>query len=348
MPGKLRGLLVLLFLLLLSVSFSTPVRAEVKSGEIININYKYKVAFTDLTQSDLQTGDRVAVKDTEGKTVYLVAAEVYPVMVKLSVPAEQGYTLSDEQFAKIVVGSPVIVTYQSAVETRSAVASRPAPAPQASSGVTSGPGQAHINWKGSATLTTSHNSFAPVTQPPAKKGVGRQKGPVMYDPGKITVRTETVSDTDAPSAPQPVVAPASVLTQFSAPVPAQLPSVKTAVDMESKVAMLEQKVDKLVDSNLSMADQITKFLREKSALEQLLREKDAALDLSRKQVMSLSKGNAPQEEEFKRLQGQIAGLKEEKAAADQEIKGLNEKIAELKKKLERMVELVNKYMKKYE
>jgi chromosome segregation ATPase len=118
--------------------------------------------------------------------------------------------------------------------------------------------------------------------------------------------------------------------------------------MDNKVALLEQKVDKLVDSNLTMADQITKLLKEKTALEEALKEKDISIDLSRKQVLSIAKQNKPQEQEIKDLKDQFAKLKEEKAAADREIADLNLKLSELKKKLARMVELVNKYMRTYE
>jgi hypothetical protein len=339
MPGKIRGTLALVFILSLFVFSSAPARAQTKTGEIININYKYKIAFADLTQNDLKPGDKVAVKDLAGTTVYLVTIEVYSVMVKLTVSTEPGFGLSDEEFAKIAVGSPVTVVDPSKITPPPMATTQPDPKKASTTERKGKAGQVNINWKGSAPLTGSGQTYVPVTQLPADKNLPRTKNTPVYDPDKITVRTETVAE---PAIPEP----SPVVTKPVTPPPS--PAVIPPVDMDYKLEMLEQKVDKLVDSNLSMADQITKLLREKSALEEALKGKDGAIDLSRKQILNMAKQNSPQEQELKDLKDQSAKLKEEKAAADREIADLNLKLSELKKKLARMVELVNKYMRTHE
>ncbi|MBF0618939.1 MAG: hypothetical protein HQL19_02100 [Candidatus Omnitrophica bacterium] len=81
--------------------------AENKTGEIINVNAKYRLAFADLTEKDVQPGDKVAVRMDNGKSIYLVVLETYPVMVKLSSSDVEGEALSEEEFSKITVGKQV-------------------------------------------------------------------------------------------------------------------------------------------------------------------------------------------------------------------------------------------------
>jgi uncharacterized coiled-coil protein SlyX len=80
----------------------------VEPAEIININYKYKIAFSDLTENDIKPGELVAVIVPDGTKVYLKALETYPVMVKLTVPDDAAHALTDEQFSAISVGSQVV------------------------------------------------------------------------------------------------------------------------------------------------------------------------------------------------------------------------------------------------
>ena len=297
MAVKIPGTLTLGLIISLFIFSPATGQAQTKLGEIVNINYKYKIAFTDLTQSEVRSGDKVAVKNTEGATVYLEAVEVYPVMVKLSIASTPGYELSDDQFTKIIVGSLVTTVDQSMFRSPPA-ASRPV--------------------------------------------TGRIKKPEnmkVYDPGKITARIEMVSSPSEPS-PPPVV------PGTTAPVVAQ--AAFPSANMDYKVDMLQQKVDKLVDSNLAMADQITKLLRENAALEGTLKDKDVAITIARDQILNITNTNKPQDQELKDLRKQLAKLGEEKSAADREIVDLNQKLSELKKKLAQMIELVNKQMKAYE
>ena len=91
-----------LFALLVLFISSRPVFA----AEIININYKYKIAFTDLTENDVKAGDAVFVMMPDGSKAQMKVLETFPVMAKLTFPDASG-ALTDEQFNAITVGSAV-------------------------------------------------------------------------------------------------------------------------------------------------------------------------------------------------------------------------------------------------
>jgi hypothetical protein len=303
MSGRIFGFFALGLAVSLAVISPTKALAQTKLGEIININYKYKIAFADLTQNDVQPGDKVAVKDTNGATVYLEAVETYPVMVKLSIASIPGYELSDDQFTKIIVGSHVNVVDQAMFRSLPA---------------------------------NPHQAVVPDQKRPAPGRIKPAEKMKVYDPGKITTRIESVT---SPAEPKP----SPVVQETPAPVAAR--DASTSGNMDYKVAMLQQKVDKLVDSNLAMADQITKLLKEKTALEEVLKNKDSAITIARDQILNITNTSKPQDQEIKDLQKQLAKLGEEKAAADREIADLNQKMSALKKKLARMIELLNKHTK---
>jgi len=95
-------------ILFLSVIFlSAGALAQQKKGEIINVNYKYKIAFTDLAEGDVRFGDMVSVILPEGREILLNVVEAYPVMAKLAVSADPAQSVTDDDFAKITVGSGV-------------------------------------------------------------------------------------------------------------------------------------------------------------------------------------------------------------------------------------------------
>lgn len=77
------------------------------SAEIININYKYRIAFADLTEKDVGVGDMVTIITPDGYKTKLKVVETYPVMIKLGV-AEGDMALTDDQFSAITIGSQVV------------------------------------------------------------------------------------------------------------------------------------------------------------------------------------------------------------------------------------------------
>jgi len=336
MAGKKIVFLTLGLALALLVISPSRVLAQNKLGEIININYKYRIAFADLTQRDVQTGDKVAVKNSDDVTVYLEAVEVYPVMVKLSITSTPGYELSDDQFAKIAVGSHVNVVDQAMFKSLPA-SSQPRVPGAVRSGAVKHTVRADVGKDTANFADISRAGSSDQERPMAGQG-SQPEAMRVYDPNKITARVETGASSSEPSLPPnpETVAPVGA--------PAAIPSVS----MDYKVAMLQQKVDKLVDSNLAMADQITMLLKDKASLEELLKDKDRALTMARNQVLDISNTSKPQDKEIKDLQKQLAKLGEEKIVADKEILDLNQKIALLKKKLARMIDLLNKHTKTYE
>jgi len=73
---------VILFLCLWA--FSRPAFSDQTiTGEIININYDYKVAFTDISQVYLRPGDIVEVVHNGQLTTYLQVLETTSVVSKL-------------------------------------------------------------------------------------------------------------------------------------------------------------------------------------------------------------------------------------------------------------------------
>ncbi|MBF0331235.1 MAG: hypothetical protein HQL17_04800 [Candidatus Omnitrophica bacterium] len=96
------------------------------AAEIININYKYKVAFTDMTESEVKPGDLVLVALPDGEMAPLKVLETFPVMAKLTV-ADGDKAITEQKFASIVVGSVVTPSSQGAHAPRVAV-KKPAPA----------------------------------------------------------------------------------------------------------------------------------------------------------------------------------------------------------------------------
>jgi len=102
-----------IFVISYSVGFANPI--EDVSGEIININHQFRVAFTDLGKDSLDVGDIVEVKTTEGRTVYLEVIETLSVLSKLA-PVRSGQMKTDlSDFARITVSNVVVRSDESAL-----------------------------------------------------------------------------------------------------------------------------------------------------------------------------------------------------------------------------------------
>jgi hypothetical protein len=101
------------------------------AAEIININYKYKIAFTDMTENEVKVGDLVQVALPDGGLARLKVLETFPVMAKLTI-ADGDQAITEQQFASIVVGSAVTLAGTSARGARAGVKKmKPAVEPEA-------------------------------------------------------------------------------------------------------------------------------------------------------------------------------------------------------------------------
>lgn len=104
---------------------------EKVTGEIININHQYKIAFTDIGSEYLRKGDLVEIY-TDGKFVsYLEVSEASGAISKLIPPTQQGKSKGAD-FSKVAVGNKVIKLLSSdgsEVFSPPIVPSRPAPVP---------------------------------------------------------------------------------------------------------------------------------------------------------------------------------------------------------------------------
>jgi hypothetical protein len=80
---------------------------EQVSGEIINLNYKYRIAFTDLNNYHIQAEDVVAVYRQERLLAYLKVVESSSAVSKLKpLPTTQKYS-SPAKFKDILIGDRV-------------------------------------------------------------------------------------------------------------------------------------------------------------------------------------------------------------------------------------------------
>lgn len=75
-------------------------------AEIININYHYQVAFTDIGSERIELGDQVVVQTSKGD-VYMTVDDVTSVLARLIPSQKPGFQTSDEDFKNIVIGNPV-------------------------------------------------------------------------------------------------------------------------------------------------------------------------------------------------------------------------------------------------
>ncbi|MFH0754500.1 MAG: hypothetical protein V2A70_08045 [Candidatus Omnitrophota bacterium] len=272
------------------------------AAEIININYKYKIAFTDMTENDVRVGDSVLVSLSDGKTVRLKVLETFPVMVKLTL-AEGAGAATNEQFSSIVVGSTVRVLDQGQRTTRASVRK---------------------------TGVADHTPALKSDLPP---------GIESYSPG-MAVKAEL-----------PVRSRDVVADVAAGAGRARLLAKDAAEDVSSgqtRMALLEHRLDQMMSNNIKLADNVTQLLAEKNAAEDLARGKEADTLAARKKANELSDANVLLTSRVEALVQSVDILKQEKVAQQKEIEALNMRLGELKKKLAKMVDIVNTNMKAYE
>jgi hypothetical protein len=104
-------ILLILFFICIGAPIS-PAQAETV-GEIININYDYNIAFTDLTNSNLQKGDIVKILKDKKLITYLEVSDVSSAISKLIPIQKPREYATDVDFRSINIGNSVVkVTFQ--------------------------------------------------------------------------------------------------------------------------------------------------------------------------------------------------------------------------------------------
>ncbi len=94
----------------LVVIFFSPLKPFAKeiNGEIINVNYKYKIAFTDLTDEQLKKGDIVGIYRDRVLVAYMEVIAPGSVISKLSWRERVGRYKNSVDFSKVNIGDSVI------------------------------------------------------------------------------------------------------------------------------------------------------------------------------------------------------------------------------------------------
>ncbi len=100
---------VVLFVFSCFVGFSGNVFAQEEVyGEIINVNKKYKIAFTDLSSMDLKKGDIVEIYQEGHFITHLEVAETSSAISKLIPSRRKGKFAMRMEFQDLQVGSQVV------------------------------------------------------------------------------------------------------------------------------------------------------------------------------------------------------------------------------------------------
>ncbi len=293
------------------VLFVTSLFAQ-QSAEIININYKYKIAFADLTEKDVKPGDMVTVGTSNGEQVYLKVVEAYPVMVKLMIADEPEYKLTEETFSHIVVGGSVVVGNAGKKRMAAPVVSMPSV---------------------KAEEKTVDEDIAHVES---------------YSPSSLR-ETKPV---ERPLKNAPLVVPVSVPVKETVEAPlVMVPAVAVSNDADvckSRLATVEKRLDQVMNNNVSLSENVTMLLADKNAVEEKVRVKEAEAVVLKQKLDEALPARSALEGQLKSVQADLVNARSQKESADKEIQSLNIKLVELKKKLARMVEIINNNVKVYE
>ncbi len=317
--------------------------AQQKKGEIININYKYKIAFTDLTEGDVRAGDKVSIVLPEGRQVYLEVVESYPVMAKLTFSTDPGSRISEDDFAKISVGAvvqPVALIKAAARDKPVDVSVKPA----VPSVVTP------QEWK---TRQNSIEFFEPKASVTTQEVVMPVKEVVKMEAlPSIVQKPVTKKNVQAANLPGERVLPKSAV-KVEVPVVAvrmdtvrELPKVE--LDQRPLASGSDERVEKLTANMINLSEHITRLLTDRANLEVVLKEKEALYFEMKKKSEDLISSNKILDNQVRELQGEVNRLKVKDVDSQKKTADLEMKLAELKKKLARMVDIINKHMKSYE
>ena len=95
-----------LMMIFCAVFFNLPVFAG-DTGQIINVNQSYQIAFTDLGNSTLKRGDIVKVSLNSDEFVYMQVLESSAILSKLGVSQQEGFKTNFKDLLRISVGNAV-------------------------------------------------------------------------------------------------------------------------------------------------------------------------------------------------------------------------------------------------
>jgi hypothetical protein len=100
---------LLQIIIIILISFPTFALAEeAVVGEIININYQYEIAFTDLSDYHLQDGDIVEVRENNQFLTYLEVSSASEAISKLVPVQNEAEYKTNIPFSKVQVGSTIV------------------------------------------------------------------------------------------------------------------------------------------------------------------------------------------------------------------------------------------------
>jgi len=109
-PYRSTPLILFAFCIILVLIFFSPLKPFAKeiNGEIINVNYKYKIAFTDLTDEQLKKGDIVGIYRDGVLIAYMEVITPGSVISKLSWKERLGKYKNSVDFNKVNIGDIVV------------------------------------------------------------------------------------------------------------------------------------------------------------------------------------------------------------------------------------------------
>ncbi|MBU0469827.1 MAG: hypothetical protein KKD07_04670 [Candidatus Omnitrophica bacterium] len=106
-PFKIKSFVFLFTAVFLLIASKASYANDQISGEIININYKYKIAFTDLSNLHLQNRDIVEITKDGNHITYLEVLESSGAISKLVPYKRKREFFTGEDFQKVKIGNEV-------------------------------------------------------------------------------------------------------------------------------------------------------------------------------------------------------------------------------------------------
>ena len=112
------------------------------TGQIINVNQSYQIAFTDIGSPMLKPGEVVKVFVSSDEFVYMQVLESSPILSKLGPVQSENYKTNYKDLLRVAVSNPVVKVGSAAEEKTSAMAKPPAVDASAAAAVVNTPAPA--------------------------------------------------------------------------------------------------------------------------------------------------------------------------------------------------------------